>query len=103
MVMADTNGSTIRGESLENVILAVFTLIGKITGFRSDEETVLFSCSESWLMVLTLHSRKVWFVLQTRVCCPPGHIPPDSVIINYYIYLSHASSQNSTLKVVACH
>ena len=72
MVMVDTNGSTIRGESLENVIFAVFTLIGKIYGLRSDEVTVL-SYSIGWLVVLTLHSKKMWFVLQTREYRSPGH------------------------------
>ena len=57
MVMIDTKGSTIRGESLENVIFAVFTLIGKISGLWSDEETVL-SYSIGWFVVLTLHSKK---------------------------------------------
>ena len=80
MVMVDTNGSAIGEESLENVMLVVFTLIGVITGLWSDEEILLISCSESWLVVLTLHTKKMWFVLETRVYCPPGQnniIPPD--------------------------
>ena len=60
------------------MMLAVFTLIGKITGFWPDEETVLVSCREGWLVVLILHSKKKWFVLQTRECCRPGHNIIDS-------------------------
>ena len=42
MVMVDANGSAIRGESLENVMLVVFTLIGKTTAeLRADEEIAL--------------------------------------------------------------
>jgi hypothetical protein len=59
MVMVDTSGCAIWGESLENVMLAVFTIIGKITGFWPDEERVLVSCSEGWPVVLTLHSKKM--------------------------------------------
>ena len=76
MVMVDTNGSVISGESLENSKLVRITLIGKITGFWPNEETLLVSGCEGWLVVLTLHSKKMWFVLQTRVYRPPGHIPP---------------------------
>ena len=78
MVIVDVNGSAILGESLEIVMLAVFTLIGVITGLWPDEGILLISGSEGWLVVVTLHTKKMWFVLQTRVCCPPGHNIIDS-------------------------
>jgi hypothetical protein len=78
IIIVDTNGRTVRGESLEIMIFIVFTLIGKITGLWPYEEILLISCSEGWLVVITLHSRKVWFVLQTRECCSSGHNNIDS-------------------------
>ena len=101
MVMIDTNGSVIWAESLENVIFAVFTLIGKINGLRSDEETVLVACSIGWLVVLTLHCKKMWFVLQTREYCSPGHnniidsprpVPDDHDVIILTVTVYHSSS-----------
>ena len=42
IVMVDTKGSAIRGESLENVMCAVFNAIGKTTtGLMAVEEIVL--------------------------------------------------------------
>ena len=86
MVMVDINGSAISEDSLANMMLAVFTIImGKIIGFWLDEETLLISCSEGWLVFRTLHTKKMWFVLQTRECCPPGHnIPPDNAMLHNY-------------------